>query len=208
MHKNDFIHQFWKYYLTLEDDFNKTTRFVEIDPINYSTYSVEFAKQYQAICSEIDVTLKELTKHIDSTRNCSNIKEYAEVILNKYPEFISAEVVIKNSNSSIKLTPWSEWTNTTEYKSPIWWSNYNKVKHQRTTLDSSGSTFFQQANLHNVLNALAGLFVVEMYFCREISDASEQVKIPIPVSTLFSLSDWESHILLPSDGMLMVDLSE
>jgi hypothetical protein len=43
-----------------------------------------------------------------------------------------------------------------EETSPDWWKAYNKVKHQR-------SEHFDHANLHNALNALAGLFVMLIY---------------------------------------------
>ena len=44
----------------------------------------------------------------------------------------------------------SHWSAAPNYKSPDWWSPYNKVKHDRLL-------YYKDANLKNVLNALAAL---------------------------------------------------
>lgn len=61
------VRNYWNYYLELENEFVETKRYVEFVKDNYSSYSVEFLKLYQAICSEIDV----LGKYIASLINPS-----------------------------------------------------------------------------------------------------------------------------------------
>ncbi len=61
------VRNFWNYYLELESEFVETKRFVEFHKDNYNSFSVEFLKLFQAICSEIDV----LGKHIASLINPS-----------------------------------------------------------------------------------------------------------------------------------------
>lgn len=45
-------------------------------------------------------------------------------------------------------------------KTPPWWSAYNKVKHNRITLDSP-SMNYAKANLGNVVSAFAALYILE-----------------------------------------------
>lgn len=76
------------YYLTLENDFINTLRYVELDEVNFKAYLIEFTKQYQSICSEIDVLCKEFCHLIDSVNSVENMREYTEILLNTYSEII------------------------------------------------------------------------------------------------------------------------
>ena len=56
----------------------------------------------------------------------------------------------------------------------IWWTAYNKVKHQRTTLDESTNLInFTKANLLNVSNAYAALYLLEKTYLSAIADKSD-----------------------------------
>lgn len=57
-----FVRNYWEYYRELEKEFLITRKFIEFSPDNYSSYSVEYLKLYQAVCSEIDVVGKVLAK--------------------------------------------------------------------------------------------------------------------------------------------------
>lgn len=205
MRQQEFIHNYWMYYLNLETDFMNTLRYVELDERNYSTYSVEYAKQYQAVCSEIDVLCKKLCELIDSRSNVKNMREYTTSLLSEYPDTPSKEVKVKNR---LTLKPWIEWQLEPVYISPTWWSDYNKVKHNRTGSDNEGDTYFMQANLGNVLKALTGLFVLEMYAYKKISeDENMEIKIPLPKSQFFELTNWESNVIVP-DNINMIFTTE
>jgi hypothetical protein len=52
------------------------------------------------------------------------------------------------------ITPWNSWT---KGENPDWWTEHNKVKHQR-------DLHFDKANLGNVLRAAAGLLVFLTYW--------------------------------------------
>ena len=69
------------------------------------------------------------------------------------------------------LTPWSNWKYN---RTPIWWSDHNKVKHRR-------SEHFSKAHLKNVLNASAGLLLLTVCFYRLKPD----VKFLDPPPSLF-----------------------
>ena len=93
----------WRYFVALSEDFHNTTRFVEPAPENFQTYSIEFARLYLAIGSEIDVVAKLLCQKIDNTANTHNIDGYRSVILAKYPELPDVEIVAPSH--LISLTP-------------------------------------------------------------------------------------------------------
>ncbi|KYD30315.1 hypothetical protein [Parageobacillus toebii] len=201
MKQEEFIQSYWTYYLTLEADFMSTLRYVELNEENFSTFSVEYVKQYQTICSELDVLCKKLCNLLVPTKNPNKMPEYTEIILINYPEIPKKQIKTKNN---IILKPWSQWKHTPKYQSPNWWSNYNNVKHNRFGQDEEGNIYFKQANLGNVLNALAGLFTLEMYGYKKISeDQKEKVTIPLPKSQLFELIDWEPNIV-PFDSSKVI----
>lgn len=77
----------------------------------------------------------------------------------------------------IELHPWDNYK-TEQYKdingvtryrlvpgsdTPIWWTSYNKVKHNRITLNNK-DTNYEKANLGNVVKALAALYILERAF--------------------------------------------
>lgn len=52
---------YWKYYISLENQFLDTERYVEFDYINNGkAYSIEYLKLFQAVCGEVDVIGKVL----------------------------------------------------------------------------------------------------------------------------------------------------
>jgi hypothetical protein len=212
----EFDEKYWGYYLNLESDFINTQRYVTIDSDNYTAFSMEYAKQYQTICSELDVLCKQYCYHLSNTNNASNILGYANVILTKRVD-IKSRIVKMNNVSTITLNPWMEWnTDSNDHLngknpcniSPQWWIMYNKVKHSRTTFDSNGKEFFKTANLINTLNALAGLFVLEMYFYKDLvlTDSIHNITIPSRVSSLFRIENWENHLQMVGNGLVLQDL--
>lgn len=60
-----FTDVYWSYYRELEDDFLATRKYVSFDPPNYSTYSIEYLKLYQATCSEINVLGKTMANTVN-----------------------------------------------------------------------------------------------------------------------------------------------
>lgn len=196
MNPKDFDENYWSYYLNLESDFITTQRYVTINEDNFNTFSLEYVKQYQAICSEIDVLCKQYCLHLNDGRETSNIKEYASVILCQKANIKSQTVSIRNQ-SNIQLIPWKDWSIASKYISPAWWSDYNKVKHSRTSLDKDDcQAYYKKANLENTINALAGLLVLEMYFYKDlvVAEGISDMTIPCRPSNLLKMDDWEKHI--------------
>ena len=86
----------------------------------------------------------------------------------------------------IELQPFSNWKSTPDFKSPDWWSPYNKVKHSRIEN-------YKNANLKNIINALAGLYILENYFVKYIGDRDNDMDVPNDISHLFKMVDFPTR---------------
>jgi hypothetical protein len=202
--RDEFLQRYWNYYLLLEKDFLYTERYVAIDELNFNSYSNEYIKQYQTICSEIDVIAKSFCKELDSHFRGSTIDVYCKVIVDNNSDFSCRIIKVKNKN--IEITPWRNWNYTVEVQrdgtirpvadNPNWWKKYNKIKHNRTTINNeTGLPYYKLANQENTLNALAALFQLEMYYHRLLqrNHFPNDIDIPEPVSTLFDVKDWNNR---------------
>lgn len=200
---SDFDKYHWRYFHTLEKDFLETERYITFDLGDNNLYkdedvtdygnskcfSTEFVKQYLSICSEIDVILKSMCKEINSGFTGDKINHYTPVILNWKPMIVEQEVLMKD----IKLKPFSNWN---AEQSPDWWRPYNKVKHERLSN-------YKEANLKNVVNALAGLYVLERYFAKYIGDRDNERDIPEDESKIFRLPNYDTRCVT-LDGVYAV----
>ena len=191
MNKNEFTNKYWSYYLLLESDFMKTNRYMQISDKNYNAFSIEYAKQIQSVCGELDTVFK-LASGLDFNENGS-IDKYKPMILKKYSERSLKEVNAPAYDLSIK--PFGDW-NKNNVNAPRWWKDYNKIKHQR-------SNSLEAANLKNMIGSLAGLFLLEMYILVEICKEEYEGTIssytfygPRFPSKLFIIKDWEFPQLL------------
>ena len=144
----------WSYFLTLEDDIKRLSRYIEFTEPNFKTFSTEIAHIYLAAASEVDVVAKQLSKKISPSLNPRNINEYRQIIDNAIPNLKKESVCLLRYN--LKFTPWDEWHNN---ESPSWWHFYNKIKHER-------HQYYEEANLKNVLNAISGLFLLVLHYYR------------------------------------------
>lgn len=78
----------------------------------------------------------------------------------------------------------------------LWWTINNKVKHARDELDKNGIEKFKYSDQENVLNALAGLFILLMYFYEEIvkkTSDEDKLRVPLPQSEIFHLENWGDY---------------
>jgi hypothetical protein len=176
---NSFPH--WNYFLALEDDLDRLSRFVEFTAQNYGCYSIELARILMLASAEIDVVAKQLCGQIAPDSRANNIHEYRTTILSTYTSFTKNSVFIPRHG--LELHPWSQWAGN---ESPIWWCAHNNVKHNR-------HTHYSDANLENALNAVGALLLITIHF--HSSPAREgklspnpklyQVGEPIVVDRLF-----------------------
>ena len=82
------IRNYWEYYRELEEEFLLTRRYVDFDEKNNKTFSVEFLKLFQAVCSEIDVVGKAMAQIVEPSfkpeKEISNINKWWFFIQNDY----------------------------------------------------------------------------------------------------------------------------
>lgn len=181
----------WPFYIRLEKDFLNTLDYVEFSEDNFGTYSIEFEKQLLSIGSEVDVLCKLLCKKIEPQKSPKEIKEYAS-ILYQYKNLTCATVVFeRNKKSYVPFEKWRPGCN------PKWWGAYNAVKHKRLVKNK-----YKQGNLENVFMALAGLYVLNRYYCKIIS-SNRIMDEPEIKSQIFSMSGWRKCVPI-GNNLLMV----
>lgn len=185
----NFVH--WNYFIALEQDLAKVSRFIEFSEANFNTYSIELAHLLLATSSEADVVLKALCNKKNPNKNHHDINDYKDTIKAELPELIEEKSFIKRYG--LELKPWSTWKGE---DNPLWWRSYNNVKHQR-------DTHFKDANLKNTLNSVAALSLVVLYYYREVFsvDAFKEVTRRLePKSSLIEFQDSYTYGFLMLEG--------
>ena len=173
MNANEFIKNYWLYYVELEKQVWATQRFVAFDTKNNATFSMEYIELLQVICSEKDVVGKAIAQHFNADiilDSKSNINKWGYEVQNALHDLDRKRVIFY---AEYELTPWKKWKyvlneknrpildKRTNAETPFWWTAYNKVKHQRTSIGLGERPNYMRANLKAVTNALAALFILE-----------------------------------------------
>ena len=214
---NEFTQRYRKYYLMLESNFLDTEQYLAIDEHNFQAFSNEYIKQYQIICSEIDVIAKSYCIELDRSFSGNKINDYCKCITDNNEDFINRKVKVRDRD--IEVFPWKDWTYTTEIRdnrdtwtksnNPDWWKKYNRIKHNRTTInDETGLPYYKLANQSNVLNSLAALFQLELYYFRTLQQIhfATDADMPGPSSKLFEIVNWgNSWIVFDSNYALRLN---
>lgn len=186
-----FVRSYWDYYLELEEEFINTKKYVAFEKANGKTYSLEYLKLMQAVCSEIDNVAKYIASSLDHSFKVdknTNIQKWGYVLQNKLPLILKQKVVF---NHDTVIFPWSNWMyemyrdkkNALRYrlkdktKSLAWWNAYTSVKHQRTGIIDEGKTNYCMANLYNLEQCFAALYVLETEYMYTLSEEQEPSEI-------------------------------
>lgn len=157
----------WNFLLALEEDLAALSRFVEPTTANLETYSIELARMLFASSSEVDVVAKQLCLKLESAKRANNINDYREIIRENIPKFFLTKVFYPRFGLSVQ--PWVAWGNG---ESPQWWHAYNKVKHER-------NAYFAKANLRNVLDSIAALYVLLLFFYESHAEKGKLTPNPV-----------------------------
>ncbi|MDE7251597.1 MAG: hypothetical protein K2O32_01440 [Acetatifactor sp.] len=174
---------YWRMFLVLEKELVEALDYVELNTNNYATTSIVFSKLLLSVGSEIDNVFRECLGGAGRT----NIEDYYNFIINKYPAIINQQV--KVNDTTIILKPYDGWNGSQPAQSLIFWQKYNELKHD-IVLNA------QNASLENVLNAMAGLFIIELYRFDDIyrTQADTFENMPEQESKLFVLCSWEQKM--------------
>lgn len=176
----------WNYFLSIERDFEKLSRYIEFTESNNNTFSIELARLLMTATQEVDVIMKSLCKLIDKQSTADSIGDYKVIINASIPEFNDESVFIPRFGMNSQ--PWSEWK--TKDNHPIWWTANNKIKHRRTD-------FFEQANFKNTFNAIGGLLLTTFYYYKMKAEIDKDDKMDwmeltgmlLPKTSLYKLKD-------------------
>lgn len=197
---DNFIDSYWNYFLELENEFASTQKYVAFDMRNKDTYSIEFLKLFQAVCSELDVLGKEILLYFEpdfKIKGTTGIMHWGYGITQYMRDSLSATVCF---NEKTKLKPWDKFAcvkfqnaiNAICYKlddkceTPTWWRDYNKVKHSRTSSIEDGLVNYQRANFGNLVQAFAALYILEMFYAGILEEKAEPYGAVLD-SKLFSI---------------------
>ena len=213
-----FINNYWHYYQELENEFLQVRKYVEFSENNFNTYSIELLKLYQAACSEIDVVGKilaaEVNKDYKAEDKSSIYKWWFEiqdrcVLVEGEKNYALIENEVKLLDM-ICIKPWASfkvekyfdkrnnirYRCLEKYKTPTWWSDYNKVKHQRISLskDDKLKINYTKANLKNTAYSFSALYILLIAYAEvlNIRDRLTNSKLfevlkPMPVEEIKSL---------------------
>jgi hypothetical protein len=95
----------WNYFLSVEQDLERLSRFVEFDERNYECFSVEIARLLITAAAEVDVVCKQVCRKLNISSNADNIHEYREQIVPAYPVVHRFEVLAPRYG--LQLKPWA-----------------------------------------------------------------------------------------------------
>ena len=198
----DYQVYFWKKYLYLEEKVMDTEKFVTFCRSNRQTYSNAFEELLVVICTEIETVFKERLQIDKGSIIC-----FFEKLLNEISaEELNKIVIVKLCN--IGLMPFNDLSYLVSAnmnkndklkgfdasKHLKWWKAYNNIKHNKLK-------YKEQANLENVLNALAALFILESLRIKNMdnADSNDAFDCPYKPSQLFD-SNIETKRYIDSAG--------
>ena len=183
MDRTQFLRRYWSYYTKLEQDCMMLSRYIDFRDSNFSTCSDEIIGQLLNVGAEFDFFCK-IVCSIDPGKR-ANIQDYAAYLIRNIGNLLQVTVHIQGT--SIDLHPFDAW-NMTAPSDLFWWSAYNNVKHNR-------EGHYEEGNLKNLLNALAALYFLEMYFVRDIAQKTgddHSLDVPMNTSQLFRIVGWKT----------------
>jgi hypothetical protein len=183
----------WVFFETIDEDLHAYSKYLEFHDDNFPAFSINLARLYLSICSEVDVVAKMICDREGHPTKRSSIKHYRRVITKRYPAFAHFGVLIRPMR--LVIWPWSEWKDTAD-QNPPWWNEYNDVKHERNTA-------FNRANLGNVIHSAAGLLVMLVYLYGDLIQ-NRRLKPNFRILELYSSSD----LLIVTGQFLLENLPE
>lgn len=169
----------WSYFLCLEEDVIRLSRWIEFSEDNFNCYSIEIARLLMTASAEVDVVTKLVCKSIDEKSKAESINAYQQVIARKFPSISKGLTSIPRYG--IDLSPWDSWSN--PKSPPEWWSATNKIKHYR-------SEHFKKATLINLLNSMAGLLImITLLYRDKVNRLYPLTELFIPKAFLLNMGE-------------------
>jgi hypothetical protein len=163
---------YWNYFISIEDDLYKLSRYIEFDIKNEKTFSIELVRLLISSSSEFEVVSKELCAIKCPNDVINNIKDIRSKLLGFYPDIYDLEIIIPRFGLNYK--PLINWKNN---RNCDWWTSYNDVKHQRNTK-------YENANIKNVINAIGSLYIINLYYYNSLQEQNRNATVKMEETTL------------------------
>lgn len=195
---------FFPIYKQLEKELSELSYYISFDKKQLNVYSIKISDLLLRTVSEIENIAKELCKKenikfYDKKRHIRkfvNFNEYVDKLEEKYllsKKFV--EFKLDNANQNIydfKLTPFFKDKEIKGKSSKVfsWYFAYNKIKHDRVK-------YFKQANLNNLIHALAALFLLNIYYLDKVFYDISDYNTDTIIKQIQSFSDvFEIHFTI------------
>ena len=195
-----YLQTYWTYYLSLEGRLSKTENYCAFSQKNSTVFSIEYITLLLAVYGEIDSLAKAIRMYLFSETELTKcqINKWGYYLNEAFPDL--KDHVLESKNG-YQFRPFGGWRLTTKQnkkgqqiylntgnsKNPTWWTAYNKVKHSRTSIDSSrGLVNYENANQINVIESMGALFMLNRLMMEELNEDAYQT---IDRSRLFKLCD-------------------
>lgn len=138
-----------RYYKILENEFIKLLDYIELSDKNLSTFSINNYKLLTNICIEVENNLKGiiLSNNYETNKKDLSMMDYSN--LDKYLKLKEYKVELNIFYFQKELKPFIRGKDN-QLK---WYKAYNKLKHNR-------SKNIEFATIENIINALAGLYIL------------------------------------------------
>lgn len=200
----------WDYMLLLEKDLIEILDYIDPCDENMAVFGPKILKLSLSIGSEVDVTLRDLLLAKDSQGEFAHkkrfdIKDYRRFVQDTDLSLEFKDVVVGFNGMEFTYTPWEDWWSQSgghpTQSRPGWWDSYNHVKHRRTEQ-------YGEANLGNVLKALAGLFVSVASLIRNEQNGQNSVFLRCPALLKFYDGRYGAPTLTSFNGGILEVFAE
>lgn len=182
----------WEYFLGLEDDLMRSSRYVDMVAAQRKVHSQFFTQIFITSCTEFEAVCKTVASEVGS-RGLGGIADIKEFLSPIHKSLSQAETYLLRGGLRVK--PFSEWAE--EDGKLRWWTEYGFIKHARHTKPKLGC-------LENALCAMSALFVVNLV----LANTTNQYERLAP-SRFFVLSQIEgdAHPLFSNNPYCRATLS-
>ncbi len=165
--------QYWPVYERLEKEFRELTFSISLDDANLNVFSIYLAELVLRIGQECENVGKSLAKELGISPLSGRIEKLdfpklGTLLCSTVPLHTKTVEVrwIYQSLTNKLLSPFSSWSSGTS-TNPAWYVAYNGLKHDR-------AANFRLATYRNVLEGLAGLFVLNLWLRKDEIEANSE----------------------------------
>jgi len=165
--------QYWPVYERLEREFRKLTFSISLDDANLEVFSMYLAELVLRIGQECENVGKSLAKELGLSPPSGLIED---LNFPRLGTLLCTTVPLKTKTVEVRwiyqsltnklLSPFDSWSTGTS-TNPAWYVAYNGLKHDR-------NANFRQATYRNVLEGLAGLFILNLWLRKDEIEANSE----------------------------------